>query len=58
MLVVGATYPAEMAELRRAHPEIGFLVPGIGAQGGDLDARSRPDSMRAARAFCSVPRVR
>jgi orotidine-5'-phosphate decarboxylase len=27
-----------MGELRRAHPEIGFLVPGIGAQGGDLDA--------------------
>lgn len=38
MLVVGATYPAEMAELRRAHPELWFLVPGIGAQGGDLDA--------------------
>ena len=38
MLVVGATYPAEMANLRRAHPELWFLVPGIGAQGGDLDA--------------------
>ncbi len=38
MLVVGATYPREMAELRRAHPELSFLVPGIGAQGGDLDA--------------------
>jgi orotidine-5'-phosphate decarboxylase len=38
MLVVGATFPREMAELRRAHPEISFLVPGIGAQGGDLDA--------------------
>jgi orotidine-5'-phosphate decarboxylase len=37
MLVVGATYPDEMAELRRAHPELWFLVPGIGAQGGDLD---------------------
>jgi orotidine-5'-phosphate decarboxylase len=37
MLVVGATYPSEMAELRRAHPELWFLVPGIGAQGGDLD---------------------
>jgi orotidine-5'-phosphate decarboxylase len=36
MLVVGATYPAEMAELRRAHPALSFLVPGIGAQGGDL----------------------
>ena len=37
MLVVGATYPADMAELRRAHPELTFLVPGIGAQGGDLE---------------------
>jgi orotidine-5'-phosphate decarboxylase len=38
MLVVGATYPREMAELRQAHPELWFLVPGIGAQGGDLEA--------------------
>ncbi len=38
MLVVGATYPGEMAELRRAHPGLWFLVPGIGAQGGDLAA--------------------
>jgi orotidine-5'-phosphate decarboxylase len=27
-----------MADLRQAHPELSFLVPGIGAQGGDLDA--------------------
>jgi orotidine-5'-phosphate decarboxylase len=38
MLVVGATRPQEMAELRRAHPELWFLVPGIGAQGGDLES--------------------
>ena len=38
MLVVGATYPREMADLRRAHPDLPFLVPGIGAQGGDLEA--------------------
>jgi orotidine-5'-phosphate decarboxylase len=38
MLVVGATCPREMAELRSAHPELSFLVPGIGAQGGDLEA--------------------
>jgi orotidine-5'-phosphate decarboxylase len=38
MLVVGATYPREMAELRLAHPDLPFLVPGIGAQGGDLEA--------------------
>ncbi len=36
MLVVGATVPAEMAALREAHPSLSFLVPGIGAQGGDL----------------------
>ena len=38
MLVVGATQPVEMADLRRAHPDVPFLVPGIGAQGGDLKA--------------------
>jgi len=38
LLVVGATYPEEMALLRKAHPEMTFLVPGIGAQGGDLKA--------------------
>jgi orotidine-5'-phosphate decarboxylase len=38
MLVVGATVPREMAELREAHPQMPFLVPGIGAQGGDLEA--------------------
>jgi orotidine-5'-phosphate decarboxylase len=38
MLVVGATYPREMAALRQAHPTLPFLVPGIGAQGGDLDS--------------------
>lgn len=36
LLVVGATYPEEMSILRKAHPDITFLVPGIGAQGGDL----------------------
>jgi orotidine-5'-phosphate decarboxylase len=38
MLVVGATAPQEMAELRAAHPTLPFLVPGIGAQSGDLPA--------------------
>jgi orotidine-5'-phosphate decarboxylase len=38
MLVVGATVPKEMAELRAAHPNVTFLVPGIGAQSGDLGA--------------------
>ena len=38
MLVVGATYSREMADLRRAHRDVPFLVPGIGAQSGDLAA--------------------
>jgi orotidine-5'-phosphate decarboxylase len=38
LFVVGATYPEEMASLRKAHPDVTFLVPGIGAQGGDLKA--------------------
>ena len=36
-LVVGATAPAELAAIRAAAPGLGFLVPGIGAQGGEID---------------------
>lgn len=32
--VVGATYPAQLAELRRMMPHTWFLVPGFGSQGG------------------------
>jgi orotidine-5'-phosphate decarboxylase len=38
MLVVGATWPDEMRRLRQMAPDMPFLVPGIGAQGGDLAA--------------------
>lgn len=38
MLVVGATYPAELARLRALCPALPFLVPGVGAQGGDIEA--------------------
>ncbi len=34
--VVGATRPALLADLRRAHPDVPFLVPGVGAQGGSV----------------------
>ncbi len=37
-LVVGATAPRELAAIRGIAPELPFLVPGIGAQGGDVDA--------------------
>jgi orotidine-5'-phosphate decarboxylase len=36
-LVVGATYPEELGRLREICPEMTFLVPGVGAQGGDLE---------------------
>jgi orotidine-5'-phosphate decarboxylase len=49
MLVVGATYPAELERAREICPDVPFLVPGVGAQGGEveevirrgLDARGR-----------------
>ncbi len=41
-LVVGATYPEELSSLRSAHPNTPFLIPGVGAQGGDASvARER-----------------
>ncbi len=36
MLVVGATYPEEMKKIRSIVGDMTFLVPGIGAQGGDI----------------------
>ena len=38
LLVIGATYPQELAEIRAATGDLPFLVPGIGAQGGDVEA--------------------
>jgi orotidine-5'-phosphate decarboxylase len=37
LLVVGATYPRELQEIRALVDNIPFLVPGIGAQGGDIE---------------------
>jgi len=37
-LVVGATAPEELAEIREQVPDLPFLVPGVGAQGGDAEA--------------------
>ena len=37
-LVVGATALLELRSLREQFPEAWFLVPGIGAQGGDMDS--------------------
>ncbi len=40
-LVVGATYPQELARVRALAPHLPLLVPGIGAQGGDIAATLR-----------------
>lgn len=37
LLVVGATWPEELRKIRTITPDMFFLVPGIGAQGGDLE---------------------
>ena len=55
-LVVGATAPAELQAIRAVAPGLGFLVPGIGAQGGEIapvlrdgPATAAPAGMRAGR---------
>jgi len=48
--VVGATHPRELAELRAELPNVWFLVPGYGAQGGtaaDVKAAYRGDGLGA-----------
>jgi orotidine-5'-phosphate decarboxylase len=40
-LVVGATYPAEVARVRELAPTLPLLIPGVGAQGGDAAATVR-----------------
>ena len=41
MFVVGATHPEELAAIRALIPDYFLLVPGVGAQGGDLTAVSK-----------------
>ena len=40
-LVVGATFPAEIARVRELAPTLPLLIPGVGAQGGDAEATVR-----------------
>jgi orotidine-5'-phosphate decarboxylase len=40
-LVVGATYPEEIAKVRELAPSLPLLIPGVGAQGGDAQATVR-----------------
>jgi len=38
LLVVGATYPTELESIRKTVGDMTLLIPGIGAQGGDVEA--------------------
>ncbi len=40
-LVVGATYPEQLAEVRRIVGDMPILLPGLGSQGGDVEAAVR-----------------
>ncbi len=37
-LIIGATYPNELRLLRQTYPDMPLLIPGIGAQGGELSS--------------------
>ena len=56
-LVVGATAPDELARIRAQVPGPGFLVPGVGAQGGDLEASVRGCTGTWAPGIVSVSRA-
>lgn len=56
-LVVGATYPKELAAVRAAVGELPILVPGIGAQGGDLEASVRAGATAAGGIIVSSSRA-
>jgi orotidine-5'-phosphate decarboxylase len=56
-LVVGATYPEELKRVRSICPEMPLLIPGIGAQGGDLaSAVSYGVDARGEKAIINVSR--
>ena len=56
-LVVGATYPEELARVRELAPQAPLLIPGIGAQGGEIDATVRAAWREAAPIIVSSSRA-
>ena len=49
-LVVGATVPEQLREVRAVCPDMPLLIPGVGAQGGDLEAAVRQGTDSRGRA--------
>jgi orotidine-5'-phosphate decarboxylase len=57
-LVVGATYPQELCTIRSMCPEMPILIPGVGAQGGNLEASVMAGvDVSGERAIISVSRA-
>ncbi|WP_119155930.1 orotidine-5'-phosphate decarboxylase [Caldimonas tepidiphila] len=54
-LVVGATYPEEIARVRELAPTLPLLIPGVGAQGGDAEATVRAGLRRDAAGAVTGP---
>jgi orotidine-5'-phosphate decarboxylase len=56
-LVVGATYPEELKKVRSICPDMPLLIPGVGAQGGDLASAVRHGAdVRGEKAIINVSR--
>jgi orotidine-5'-phosphate decarboxylase len=53
--VVGATHPQELTELRAMIPETMLLIPGIGAQGGDITATIQANYVSTAQGKKQAP---
>lgn len=47
-LVVGATHRRELQQVRKVSPDLPFLIPGVGAQGGDLETAVRVGATASA----------
>jgi orotidine-5'-phosphate decarboxylase len=58
-LVVGATYPEELARIRELCPQMLLLIPGIGTQGGDLAQAVRygADAKGGKAVFCCSRKI-
>jgi orotidine-5'-phosphate decarboxylase len=56
-LVVGATQPVELEHLRRECPDLPFLIPGVGAQGGDLESAVKAAGMHGDLALINASRA-
>ncbi len=47
-IVVGAPYPSELSHTRAMYPGLPILIPGLGAQGGDIQGGDIEETVRAA----------